>query len=42
MLLSTEELATVFHIPDMAVIAPTMVRVAAKRGGAPVNLPIQE
>lgn len=41
-LLSTEELATVFHIPDMAVIAPTMVRVAAKRGGAPVNLPIQE
>jgi hypothetical protein len=42
MLLSTEELATVFHIPDMAVVAPTMVRVAAKRGGAPVNLPIQE
>ncbi|MDO8566181.1 MAG: hypothetical protein Q7S04_03300 [Candidatus Moranbacteria bacterium] len=41
-LLSTEELATVFHIPDMAVIAPTMVRVAAKHGGAPVNLPIQE
>lgn len=41
-LLSTEELATVFHMPDMAVVAPTMVRVSAKRGGAPVNLPIQE
>ena len=41
-LLSSAELATIFHIPDMAVIAPTMTRVAAKRGGAPVNLPIQE
>lgn len=41
-LLSTEEMATVFHMPDMSVIAPTMTRVAAKRGGAPVNLPIQE
>ncbi len=39
-LLSTEELATVFHIPDMAVTAPTLSRVAAKRGGAPTNLPI--
>lgn len=39
---STEELATVFHIPDMSVIAPTMSRVSAKRGGAPVNLPIME
>jgi len=41
-LLSSEELATVFHIPDMAVIAPTMARVAAKKSGAPANLPIQE
>ncbi len=41
-LLSSAELATVFHIPDMAVIAPTMARVAAKRGGAPSNLPVQE
>lgn len=38
---STEELATVFHIPDMNVIAPTLQRVAAKRGGAPMNLPIE-
>ncbi|MFZ2299593.1 MAG: hypothetical protein WAW00_00470 [Candidatus Moraniibacteriota bacterium] len=41
-LLSSAELATVFHIPDMAVIAPTMQRVAAKHGGAPSNLPILE
>lgn len=41
-LLSSEELATVFHIPDMAVTAPSMARVAAKRGGAPSNLPIQD
>ena len=41
-MLSTEELATIFHIPDMAVTAPTLTRVAARRGGAPMNLPIQE
>lgn len=38
--LSTEEMATVFHIPDMNVVAPTLQRVAAKRGSAPMNLPI--
>jgi hypothetical protein len=41
-MLSTEELATIFHIPDMAVTAPTLTRVAARRGGAPMNLPLQE
>jgi hypothetical protein len=39
-LLSTEELATLFHIPDMSVTAPNLNRVVAKRGGAPTNLPI--
>ena len=39
--LSTTELATIFHIPDMSVVAPSLTRVAAKRGGAPSNLPIQ-
>ncbi len=39
--LSTEELATVFHLPDMAVMTPTLTRVMAKRGGAPANLPIE-
>ena len=41
-LLSTEELATVFHVPDMAITAPSLTRVTAKRSGAPANLPIQE
>lgn len=41
-MLSSEELATVFHIPDMAVTAPSMARVAAKTSAAPGNLPIQE
>lgn len=40
-LLSSEELATLFHIPDMAVVAPALTRVVAKRGGAPANLPVQ-
>lgn len=39
-MLSAEEVATVFHIPDMAVTAPALTRVAAKRGGAPSNLPL--
>jgi hypothetical protein len=41
-ILSSEEMATVFHLPDMSVVAPTMMRVSAKRGNAPANLPIQE
>lgn len=41
MVLSTAELATIFHIPDMAVTAPALSRVAAKRSSAPQNLPIQ-
>lgn len=41
-LLSTEELATIYHIPDMAITSPAMARVSAKHSGAPFNLPIQE
>lgn len=41
MVMSTEELATVFHLPDMNVLAPSLNRVEAKRGGAPSNLPIE-
>ena len=41
-ILTSEELATVFHLPDMTVIAPTLMRVSAKRGNAPFNLPVQE
>lgn len=39
--LSTEELATLFHFPDMAVKTPFLRRVTAKRSGAPVNLPVE-
>jgi hypothetical protein len=38
--LNTEELATLFHLPDMQVAAPSLARAEAKRGGAPTNLPI--
>lgn len=41
-LLSVEELATVFHPPDLSVMAPALTRVSAKRGTAPFNLPILE
>ena len=41
MTMSTEELATIFHLPDMNVMAPSLNRVEAKRGGAPSNLPIE-
>ena len=38
---SAEELASVYHFPDMNVMAPAFSRVEAKRGGAPANLPIE-
>lgn len=41
-MLSTEELATLFHMPDMSVIAPTLARVSTKRSGAPANLPLMD
>lgn len=39
--LSTSELATVYHFPDMNVKAPAISRVGAKTGTAPYNLPVQ-
>ncbi|NTW14514.1 MAG: hypothetical protein HGA31_05820 [Candidatus Moranbacteria bacterium] len=38
--MSADELATIFHPPDMTVLTPTLQRVSAKRGSAPSNLPI--
>lgn len=38
---NTEELATVFHFPDMSVKAPNLIRIEAKKGEAPANLPIE-
>lgn len=40
-ILSTKELASIFHMPDMAVQSPYLQRVGAKKGGAPGNLPVQ-
>jgi hypothetical protein len=41
LVMSSEELATVFHLPDMNVLAPALRRIEATRGGAPTNLPIE-
>lgn len=38
---NTEELATVFHFPDVSVTAPTIQRIEAKKGEAPPNLPVE-
>jgi len=38
--MSAEELATMFHPPDMSVVTPSLSRVSAKRGGPPANLPV--
>lgn len=38
---NVEELATVFHFPDISVTSPMVQRVEAKKGEAPANLPIE-
>lgn len=40
-ILSSEELATVYHMPDMSVVAPGVIKTEFKRGGAPSNLPVK-
>lgn len=40
MVMSTEEIATVFHIPSGSVEAPGLTRIQSTTGKAPVNLPI--
>ncbi|MEK7228004.1 MAG: hypothetical protein AAB681_01455 [Patescibacteria group bacterium] len=39
-ILSTEELATIFHLPGRVSETPTFARIEAKKGEPPVNLPI--
>jgi len=39
---SSEELATIFHIPDQAISNPSLGRVTAKLGSAPANLPVED
>ena len=41
-ILTSESLASLFHIPHMTVKAPSMTRTLAKKGSAPSNLPIAE
>ncbi|HWC57588.1 MAG TPA: hypothetical protein VG621_01385 [Candidatus Paceibacterota bacterium] len=39
-ILSTEELATLYHLPGRVVETPTFVRIESKRGEPPANLPV--
>ncbi len=39
-ILNTEELATIYHLPDIGVKSPLLPRVEAKKGEPPVGLPI--
>lgn len=39
-ILTTEELATVYHFPDVSIHTPTLPRVESKKGEPPTNLPI--
>lgn len=41
LLLNTEELATIWHLPDMSALSPAIARIEAKKGGAPLNLPME-
>lgn len=40
-ILSSKELATIFHLPDMGVKSPSVPRVSSRLGSAPPNLPIE-
>lgn len=39
--LNTEELASVFHLPNMSVVTPSLRKIETKTGSAPSNLPIE-
>lgn len=41
-MLNTEELATLFHLPGIGVRAPAVPRVEAKKGQPPIGLPTRE
>ncbi|MEI6190790.1 MAG: hypothetical protein WCP24_00295 [bacterium] len=40
--LSTEELATIYHFPGNVSATPTLAKIASKKSGPPVNLPIKK
>ena len=37
---TTEELATLFHIPGQVAVTPTLGRIPSTRSQAPTNLPV--
>ena len=39
-ILSTEELATIFHLPGRVVETPSFTRIESKKAEPPTNLPI--
>jgi hypothetical protein len=39
-ILTTEELATLFHIPGSVVSTPTVTKISSRKSDAPSNLPI--
>jgi hypothetical protein len=39
MVMSTEEIATLFHVPSAAIETPSLPRIGSSTGGAPANLP---
>src|SRR3990167_4005063 len=41
-ILNTEELASIFHLPNLSVETPTITWTGAKKGEPPLNLPVSE
>ena len=39
MILTSEELATIYHLPGLVATTPTLSRIPSKRGEPPINLP---
>ncbi len=39
--LNTEEMATIYHLPDMSAMSPAISRIEAKKSGPPMNLPVE-
>ena len=40
-ILNSAELATMYHMPEMSAMSPAISRIEAKKGGPPINLPVE-